>query len=200
MEEIIRQSYSDDIDTEDIEEGRYHLIASDDHIILPKLWEKLVSPGLSIKLSRWQKPCQGEVSTKTKEDEDGDTARALPNNTIGRYHPSPCQRPRQDKTTNAAKTKKAGDKAPILPMIASFRNNPLPLQRAHQDDVFKAANEEKDGDNSSILSKVATIKSHILPLQWPRQNDELPILFRDVMNRAYIFPWHLARSWSVSLV
>ena len=61
MEDIIKQSCSDTADIGDIEKGRYHLVAAEGQIILPSLWDKLVAPGLEVKLSIWQKAGQDEI-------------------------------------------------------------------------------------------------------------------------------------------
>ncbi|KUI59856.1 hypothetical protein VP1G_07067 [Cytospora mali] len=68
MKGLIEKSCSDTHDAEDIEKGRYHLVASGGQIILPKLWDKLVKPGMKLQLNIWQKPCQEEASKLVEEN------------------------------------------------------------------------------------------------------------------------------------
>lgn len=92
MEEIIKQSYSDTTDIEDIERGRYHLFTSDNQIILPKLWERLVSPGMEIKLKIWRKPRQDEASNAAKETNKEEKAPVSFQEATGKRHYVPWNR------------------------------------------------------------------------------------------------------------
>ncbi|KUI65052.1 hypothetical protein VM1G_01119 [Cytospora mali] len=68
MKELIKKSCSNTHDAEDIEKGRYHLVASGGQFILPMLWDKLVKPGMKLQLSIWQNPCQEDTSKLVEED------------------------------------------------------------------------------------------------------------------------------------
>ncbi|ROW12451.1 hypothetical protein VMCG_00771 [Cytospora schulzeri] len=145
IEEIIKQSYSDDADDADIEgieERRYNLVASDGQIILPKLWEKHVSPGMKVKLERWQKPRQDSTTNAAKEGEDEGKVPVLSEDAINKDHSSPLQRPHQDEASNAAKEVNDGREATILFKDALEREHSFPWHLARSWPWMEAAIEE----------------------------------------------------------
>lgn len=59
MEQIIKDSCSDTIDAKCLQEG-YYLFTSKAQVLLPRTWDKFVSPGLDVRLSLWPRRCQDD--------------------------------------------------------------------------------------------------------------------------------------------
>lgn len=131
MEEITKQSYSDTVDTEDVEKGRYQPFSSDDQYILPEQRDKLVSAGMKVKRNVWQKPRQDIPSdVATEEGKDEAKAKIFPSDAIKGDHGIPLQRPRQNEPSNAAKEEQDEMKAPILFRDANERAHICPWHLA----------------------------------------------------------------------